>query len=317
MNTKLKEVISIALRKRERIAFKCFKKECSEKAINSHSQSLSKALKRIAENGHLVSAKPRFFIGRDKAVDARFQEIGVNHASTFKGFCSKHDHEYFKSVDIIDQQNITKETLAKLAFRTFAYEERTKEKMLCFYDYIIKNAASFHDVSYIEESADGIRNHLNVTRPYYLSKFITMFKSENYRQIHGTVFLLHKMIPLSCSTVIDPTMINSNDLSNWDLLKPLVQVFFCLVPQDRSTLAIFAYFKEAKVMFRKFIHEYRSLENIIFNHCEEILMSPSFYKSLTTKLKSRIMKGLRAWASWERQKFPDMLNVKLRDPIHI
>ena len=317
MNKELKEVLSTVIKKQSELNFKCFKKGCPEKAINSHSQSLSNALRKIAQDGHLIRFRPRYFINGDIDTHLWFQKIGIKRASAFKGFCAKHDQKYFGAVDNIDPQNISKETIAKLAFRTFAYEERVKEKALFFLDYMVENVATLCDVSYMEGGGVGIRNHLKVTKPYYLKKFITMFESQDYARIYGTVFILNKMIPLSCSTVIDPTMIDSSSLTEWDLRKPLVQTFFALIPQPDSSLVIFAYFDRQKTTLKKFISKYRSLENIIFNHCEEILINPSFYDSLGSELKYKIINGLRGWTFWERQNFPDLFNVKLESPIYI
>lgn len=317
MKKELNQIIATAIKKQNNLSFKCFKKGCSEKAINSHSQSLSNTLRRISEDGHLIRFRPAHFMSGVRDFGLWFQKIGVKRASTFKGFCAKHDHKYFGAVDNIDPQDITKETLAKLAFRAFAYEERAKEKALFLLDYMVENAATLCDVSYMEGGAVGIRNHLKVTKPYYLKKFITMFESQDYARIYGTVFILNKMLPLSCSTVIDPTVIDSSSLTEWDLRKPLIQTFFALIPQPDSSLVIFAYFDRQKTILKKFISKYRSLENILFNHCEEMLMNPGFYDSLGSELKYKIINGLRGWAFWKRQNFPDLFNMKLESPIYI
>jgi hypothetical protein len=313
---KLRDVVSTAVKKKNRLSFKCFIDGCLAKAINSHSQSLSNALNRIAKNGHVILVKFRPLMNK-KNIDSYFKRVGVNLASTFKGFCAKHDNEYFKTADSIDQQNLTKESVARIAFRTFAYEERIKERELFFLNYVISNAYDLCDVSYMQATAIGINNHLQVTRPYYLNKFITMFESQDYEQIGGAVFILNKTVPLSCSTVIDPTMISSADLMEDDFEKPLNQVLFNLIPQVDSSLVIFAYFKEQELLIPEFIRKYTRLENIIFNHCEEISMSPNFYDSLNSELKLTIIKGLRAWAFWERQDFPDLFKIKLGSPIYI
>jgi hypothetical protein len=317
MEKQLKRVFSAAIRKRNRISFNCFVKECPEKAIDSHSQSLANALKKIAENGHIITPMLPHFINGNKDINSCFQKIGVKRASTFKGFCSKHDNEYFTTVDSIDLQNITKETLTRLAFRTFSYEQRTKEKMLFFSNYIIAYVDNLPNLIPIKANAMGIRNHLEVTKPYYLNKFIAMFESQNYDQIHGIVFVLDKMLPLSCSTVIDPTMINSNSLIEHDIRTPLNQVFLNLIPQSDSSLVVFTCFREQKVLLRKFIDELKSLETIIFNHCEEILLNPSFCVSLSNEIKYQIVKGLRGWASWEREDFPDLFNIELKSPLFV
>jgi len=217
----IKRIYSEAAKKQKRIKFECFKDGCSELAIDSHSQSLANALKRISQRSHVVGLEHDFFRSNRNKIDSCFKKIGIKHASKFRGFCKGHDNEFFKAVDNIDQKNINKENLARLAFRTLAYEERTKEKVVCFLEYIVENAKEICDISFMQLHVDGIRNHLEVTRPYYIDKFIKMFKSQNYEQIHGVVFILNKMLPISCATVIDPTMLDSENLMEGDLRDPL------------------------------------------------------------------------------------------------
>jgi len=317
-DNKLKDIFATAIKKRDKLKFKCFAKDCPNIAINSHSQSRANALKKISTNNHLITPRLDFFQALQGDINSCFPEIGIRKASTFQGFCKKHDQEYFKTVDNISQSTITnKPTLARLAFRSFAYEERTKEKVLFFYDYMIKNAYNLVDVSSMQYRAMGIRNHLKVTRPYYLNKFIKMFKSQNYEQIHAIIFVLEKLIPISSSTAIDVTMTSSDDLMKGCFSKPLDVVFFNLIPQSNSSLVSFVYFQDQSEKVPKFICNLKTLENIIFNYCEETLMSIGFYNSLSSDLKYKIIMGLRGWDSWEREEFPYLFKVKLKSPMYI
>lgn len=317
MKKELKKLFSETNLKKNKISFKCFDSNCFMPAINSHSQSLSNALKKIAEKGILIKLGSSLIPNENTDIDSHFRKIGINQASTFRGFCNKHDHEYFKTVDNFDLGNINKAILARLAFRTFAYEERTKEKILFSMDYIIKGAGTLCDVSRIEGFANGIRNHLKVTKPYYSNRFVKIFKSQDYKCINGLVFILNKKIPVSCSTVIDPSMLNSSSLMQHPLERPLNLLFFNLIPQLNSGLAVFVYFQEHAKMLKRFIRHYRTLENIIFNHCEELLFAPSYYNSLDVSSKVKIINGLRSWIAWDKEEFPNLFNVKLESPICI
>ncbi len=317
MEQRIKEIIATAIKKQKAINYKCFVEKCSESAINSHSQSLSNALKKIAEDGHLIGRKIRYFPVRNTNIDSYFQKIGINQASIFKGFCNKHDHAFFKIVDTFDLGSITKQSLARLAFRTFAYEERIKEEVLFLLDYVVKNAYDLCDDDYARYSSEGIRNHIKITRLYYLKKFIKLLDSQDCKQINGLVFVLDKLIPLSCSTMVDPTMIDAESLMQHPLERPLHLISFNLIPQDNSSIAIFTYFREQEKLLKRFIKEFQPLENIVFNHCEEILMKPSFYKSLNSELKSKIISGLAPWNSWRKEDFSGLFKTRLKSPMHV
>lgn len=313
----LLNIVFQAFKKRNRVKFKCFAIGCTQKAIYSHSQSFSNALKRIAEKGHVVKVSLPFLTDKIVSVDSCFKMEGIGKASTFLGFCGKHDDEYFKHVDVLNKNNITKEALARLSFRTFSYEERTKERVLFLLKDLIANKNFFGNKVYLKATSIGIENHLNVTRPHYLNKFINMFESKDYKNMNAIVFVLDKTIPISCSSVVDPTMLRSDNLTEPALDVPLDAVFFNLIPQDDTTLVIFSFFPEQKEKLRDFMHHFMKLENIIFNHCEEVLLNPVFYASLDSKVKTRIITALKPWSSWEKEEIPDLFNVKLGTPIYI
>lgn len=315
----LKNSMVKAISKSKKNKFKCFESKCQKTAINSHSQSLSNSLKNIAENGHLIKCAPQFFIKENDSIDdIFFQKIGINIASTFKGFCNMHDGQYFKNVDIISKENFNKKILTELSFRTFAYEERIKEKMYGILDFVIRECSNYIDLEPMQLTCKGIKNHLNLTKPYYMKKYIEVFKSQDYKDIYGLVFILNKTLPISCSTSFNPTFINNSmDVAKINIDKPVDLIFFTIIPQCNNTLVIFTCFKEQKKLLESFIKTISTIENIVFNHCEEVLMNPTFYYSLSYKLKRNIINGLRGWAFWERQYFPDLFKVKLESPVYI
>jgi hypothetical protein len=87
----------------------CLIKDCKEKSILSHAISKT-TLKHIAQENHLIYRKfdrANFNINdfiEPNNVNMKFETIGINEASTFKGFCKKHDNNIFEQ---IDNKNIT------------------------------------------------------------------------------------------------------------------------------------------------------------------------------------------------------------------
>jgi len=72
---------------------------CSQQIVKAHSVSVSSNLDAIAENGHVMHFyfPPRATIAQMGRVTV--QEIGVNKASTFSGFCRFHDSQTFAPID--------------------------------------------------------------------------------------------------------------------------------------------------------------------------------------------------------------------------
>lgn len=69
--------------------------ECSGNIIRAHSvQRGGDGLKRIADNGHVDGTEPKF--GKIPSL----ARIGINKASTFTGFCGKHDTSLFLPLEM-------------------------------------------------------------------------------------------------------------------------------------------------------------------------------------------------------------------------
>ena len=94
---------------------------CSDKIIRAHTVQRAAGLGAVAENGHVISVKTAF---RDLPKNAGRLvpgEIGVHHASTFMGFCNKHDTAMFRAVER-GVVALTPYTCFLLAFRALAFE---------------------------------------------------------------------------------------------------------------------------------------------------------------------------------------------------
>ena len=103
------------------------KHECSQKIINAHTVSKSSSLKEIAdESNHVLGLKINFAnIARNKG-ELIPEKIGINQASTFKGFCSKHDKSLFSCIE--DREFIgDEEQCLALMCRSVAKEIYAKE----------------------------------------------------------------------------------------------------------------------------------------------------------------------------------------------
>lgn len=83
-----------------RIDKKCFHPNadngtCEGKIINAHTISISSSLKPLSNEGHVLC----FHLD-----DNKIKEVGIKKASTFPGFCKKHDKEMFSPIENNDFQ---------------------------------------------------------------------------------------------------------------------------------------------------------------------------------------------------------------------
>jgi hypothetical protein len=71
----------------------CMSPDCTEPAIHAHAISKEHALRVVAENGLFINAHP-IRADRELYKEIKFEEVGIEKATTFKGFCKKHDLEF-------------------------------------------------------------------------------------------------------------------------------------------------------------------------------------------------------------------------------
>ena len=101
------------------------KLECEGKIVRAHTVPRSSSLNRIARNGHVLGTATNLqrLIASEGAMTVHLQ--GVKKATTFKGFCTRHDREIFAPIEV-DTFQSTPEQLFLLLYRAHARERYTK-----------------------------------------------------------------------------------------------------------------------------------------------------------------------------------------------
>ncbi|MBB2693086.1 UNVERIFIED_ORG: hypothetical protein GGI63_004021 [Rhizobium esperanzae] len=95
---------------------------CPEPAINAHSVQNATSLGLIAEQNHVYELRMRVRNGEPQCT---FEKVGRNQASTFPGFCGRHDTEIFKPIDTKPLSLEDTEQLFLIAYRSVSRELHT------------------------------------------------------------------------------------------------------------------------------------------------------------------------------------------------
>lgn len=98
---------------------------CSKNIISAHSVQKALLKKFISSNGHVVQIKPSVHVG-PIGVLAKPEYIGINNATTFSGFCGKHDTELFRPLECMDF-HFSRSQIALLGYRAVCRELYQKE----------------------------------------------------------------------------------------------------------------------------------------------------------------------------------------------
>ena len=150
----------------------CFFPGCTNHAINCHSQQKSTSLNSISKYGYVYGYNPCNYhlIGEDEALHGpKICKVNIAHASTFLGFCSKHDFELFR---LIDQDS---------------YSTGCTRQEVAYYVRAIAHEMYQKRMSYLRQTAfdKAISNEYPLTRPSdnILAKHFKLFQEKLYRLI--------------------------------------------------------------------------------------------------------------------------------------
>jgi hypothetical protein len=100
-------------------------KNCDVKITKAHTIQRRGGLEAIAVDGHVLAVKPTLEGMIEAEGRPSLRRVGVKSASTFPGFCNKHDSELFKPVEG-KQANLDLNAAFLLSYRAVAYERFTK-----------------------------------------------------------------------------------------------------------------------------------------------------------------------------------------------
>ena len=101
---------------------------CSRKIISAHTIQRNGHLSAIARDSHVYNflRHGNLFEQSRWELDSPPNKVGIREASTFRGFCGKHDNELFEPIEKEPFRG-TEEQVALLAYRAICYELLMKE----------------------------------------------------------------------------------------------------------------------------------------------------------------------------------------------
>lgn len=191
--------------------------ECERGIIRAHTVGKSGSLRHIARKGHVLGIRPSFSSLVRNNGRLVPEPIGLNLASTFTGFCGRHDGQLFSPID--NRQFLgSPEQLFLLAYRAFCREQYTK-------------VASQENIAFMRDADKGksIRDQVriqNIVSDFALgtdagvrdaevikSMLDSVLITRNYSGMHSVVVEFSGVFPVQCSGGVFPT----HDMANTQL----------------------------------------------------------------------------------------------------
>lgn len=179
---------------------------CSGGIIKAHTIQKSFSLESIAVGGHVYSIQANIFTKTGAKHPFELKNIGINQASTFSGFCRRHDDELFKPIESSDYDIGNFETLL-FGYRAVCRELYTKtaqkELIPSRNKFLETKSLSEEYSSHLKLHDIAVEEGLTIIRTKK-QEYDRQIKSEKQDDNHYLAFILEKLPEFVCSGALYP-----------------------------------------------------------------------------------------------------------------
>ncbi|WP_123409387.1 SEC-C domain-containing protein [Pseudomonas frederiksbergensis] len=298
--------------------------ECSKKIINAHTVSKSSSLKAIAKDGHVLKISIDLKI--NAAPSIILDEVGINNASTFSGFCSVHDKNLFSSIE--------DEAFRPVPLHCFLVTYRGISKELFSKDYASKvfglmktldRGKSVPEQVAIQAASSSFGNNNDLTTgdlKHIKSKLDAMLLSSDFSGLNYAVFTLDSPPPIMGSAMVGPTFdFNGNKAQNISSLSSDMPDYIAInsFSSDGKGYIVLSWLSEHSETCNKLMRQILdqkltadSLAVFMILLIENFYISPAWWLSLDndtqTLIKSLYSQGVETYTDGD--------SIKIRRPLY-
>ena len=295
---------------------KSFKINCSKKIVKAHTVPRAKGLKEIARNNHVYS-----FHSSIEKIENSFSflkptSIGINRASTFTGFCSKHDNAIFSPLEKVSFDITNKEQLFLLIYRSFSrefYMKRAQNASTKLYEEFFNATGIVDEFQAYQDSVEaGHSDNLK-----YKDIIDDMLVKKNFSDVRGYVILFKKTQPIMCSGRFYPEQdFNGNnlqDITNLDIIPSAINIT-SFYDSSIGGVIVFTWLENENNVCSKFISsldEIRSTDQhrltsailrLFFSHIDNLHISPNWWDDLEEEKKTYLTNRLADSADLQKDR---------------
>ena len=277
---------------------------CSSGIIRSHTIQKSKALSKIAVDGHVYQMKfNNSEIISKRPVAIRPDLVGSNLATTYYGFCAKHDNELFRPIDNMGFSGEIRQCFL------YSYRALCKEvylriraiKSMPEYD-TIKNFRSnltleeYQSLNSLFTTPHQITNKI---LSELKTKYDDMLKNEVFDDLKNYVILFDQIPTVLCNSIFFPAFdFQGRQIVNLEIDEEMHAITVNIFPTDSGGVALFSWLKKHhkgpyhlckslnKIPHRK---KTASIIQMCFEFFENIAWSPPWWDALENDLKDSLI----------------------------
>ena len=276
---------------------------CSDRVIRAHTVQRRGGLAAIAENGHVISAMSAaqdIFKNDGKFVPRR---VGIKGASTFMGFCNRHDTEMFRPVET-QSVTLTPETCFLLAFRAIAYEHFTKQaqwrssEILRDMDFGRPFEVQVAVQSHVHAYVAGVRRGLTDTQRWK-DQYDEIFCEQRFGDHHFLAVEFSQILPVvGCGGFHPEYDFEGNPLQKISRgTSPHEHVTFNLSVLNGKSVGLLGVTERTNGPAEALLHSFKNLPDpgkanamirLAFEHIENIYIDPIWWKDLDDKIRDAL-----------------------------
>ncbi len=272
--------------------------QCEGKIKSAHSLQNNGVLSKISENGHVVI--PNTDYGKDDLI-YDVKDVSKNKATTFTGFCDKHDTLVFKDIETKEIDVTSNKQCFLFAYRAFALELHKKKEALKSRQQLFEVRPTLSkEIEFIAQYryAELALNDVSVYKKFFDKALI----NENYDMIQSTTFTFDYEVSMAaCGGFTLTYDIKGNKMNDIHSMEDerLKTLFFTIIPNNGKTYFIFSWIKYDNVFFKDYIQQLEGLteeqfktyiNNFLPSYTENLVIAPSLWSSFTKHQKDAFFK---------------------------
>ena len=293
--------------------------ECGEKIIRAHSLQ-KRVFKDHAKNGHVYQFEP--FTGSHDADKNLWPDpIGINEATTFLGFCERHDSQIFSPIENLPFQN-TPEQIFLHHYRAFAqmyYDKGYKFKII---ENVLNDLAKKFSASELKSIAQKVylnqydANELK-TRKLYFDK---QLQNKDWSEVEGYAFVGENMPDILTANFFAPRKnFHGQIFQDTKLLAPLKWISFTVTAVDDRAVFLLcgnrgcSVLREFTASFREMPLQTLAIVTYVFCTFENFIMLPKWWESLSNDTQRKFVNAFQG--RYYRRELPNTCDWKLKELI--
>lgn len=280
--------------------------DCDKQIVKAHSIQENGVLNKIAEEGHLSTFSEEVDEEVFGGIKPRIIDIGIRNASIFKGFCSYHDRELFKSIERGSEFKGDDVQCLELALRACAYELYQKKSKIGVHQLTIQSHPRITLVpSFVIDYKDTVIDCKQNQEDF--EELLKIKRDENFDNLVTRIYTVEKMLNFSVTSAftvhkdINGDILNDIYVNGDGIYLPML--FVTVLPNENESFVILSClskdYPKYKILFEQLDNTTPKNRNkyfnyLIINHTMNVYFRPSYIKGLSKTEKESLLDSFTA-----------------------